>query len=62
MGRVLSTSLQTDAGPGGGFHLMPADRFRAEPPLAGDGEQPLLLRRSGCSPRLKRSVEAVENP
>ena len=25
-------------------------------PLAGDGEQPPLLRRSGCSPRLKRSV------
>jgi hypothetical protein len=28
----------------------------AEPPLAGDGEQPTLLRRCGCSPRLKRSV------
>jgi hypothetical protein len=25
-------------------------------PLAGDGEQPSLLRRCGCSPRLKRSV------
>ena len=28
----------------------------AEQPLAGDGEQPTLLRRCGCSPRLKRSV------
>jgi hypothetical protein len=28
----------------------------AEPPLASDGEQPSLLRRCGCSPRLKRSV------
>jgi hypothetical protein len=32
----------------------------AEPPLAGDGEQPSLLRRCGCSPRLKRSVRRLE--
>src|SRR5438093_3486116 len=31
-------------------------RGLAEPPLASDGEQPTLLRRCGCSPRLKRSV------
>jgi uncharacterized protein len=31
----------------------------AKPPLASDGEQPTLLRRCGCSPRLKRSVRLL---
>ena len=34
-------------------------RGLAEQPLAGDGEQPTLLRRFGCSPRLKRSVRLL---
>src|SRR5262244_588198 len=36
-------------------------RGLAEPPLASDGEQPTLLRRCGCSPRLKHSVRLLQS-
>ena len=42
----------------GGTQAQARARSSAQQALASDGEQPTLLRRFGCSPRLKRSVRS----